>query len=139
MNTSKLNKNKLLLLPYKFKFVGLLMIVLTAVVGFTIKLTDISWWGMQKTQMKVLVVDLFILGLFLIAWTKDEKEDEMLEHIRLVAIAMSFFTGILSSILHPIFDIAFGGALGDSYGQQQIIYMLLTYHFTFGFRKLTMA
>ena len=77
---SKINKKEAALLPKYFKKIGLLLMILAFVPAVVVKSMNIEMVQSQKELFRVLTLNVFILGLLFVTWSKDKIEDEMYPH-----------------------------------------------------------
>ena len=131
----KKQRKALRLLPRYFKTIGLVLIILalvTVIVKVSLHVQLLPW---QKKWGFILVTDLLILGMFLIAISKDKIEDEMIMSIRLQAMAGSFISGVVTVLVKPFIDLLFKNLMTDYTGQQLVLNMLLFYLIIYYFQK----
>src|SRR5688572_24995090 len=89
----KLKENQVKMLPYKFKFIGL-GILLLVIFGETIRRNfSIPFAEQYAKEVKDTLLNLLILGLLFIAWAKDKMEDERTIQLKVQALAGSFIFG----------------------------------------------
>jgi len=115
------------LLPSYFRWIGVLIIILPILVLIIAKLANIELFTSHKEIAKIFCGDFIILGLFLIALTKDKIEDELTLLIRVKAMAISFIITIAYVILQPVFDLIWGDEIVELKGQKIMIGMLFVY------------
>jgi len=120
------------LFPTYFKIVGLIVIVLGFVAMFVLKPIVTPE---QKPLAKTITINIVILGLFFIAWSRDKIEDEMSVHLRFHAMALSFIFGVMFSFADPIINLITGSDDFDLPGQQLVMTMLLFFIFTYAIKK----
>jgi len=120
------------LLPSYFKIVGLIVIALSFVAAFFMK-SYIT--ADQKPLAKTITINIIIVGLFLIAWTRDKVEDEMSVHLRFQSMAVSFLFGVMYAVFFPVASYFMDGTNLDISGQQLVMAMLIFFIFTYTFKK----
>lgn len=122
----KRNEKDIFLLPRYFKLIGLFVIAV-AFVPITIAiLMHIKMSMPAKELFKTCTLNAFILGLLLIAWSKDKIEDELTFTIRLKSMSWTFIWGVLFVIITPLIDFLFYGKQ-DLTAQSLIMSMLFVY------------
>ncbi|HOY37702.1 MAG TPA: hypothetical protein PLK75_00235 [Bacteroidales bacterium] len=96
-------KSRIVFLPFVFRFIGL-AIVLIALAMAILKLTNGTPFGTFfrfDADIRVYAIHaILILGFFMIAFSKDHIEDELVQHFRTKAV---FF----SIMLHAVFFFVF--------------------------------
>ena len=119
--------DQITLLPHYCKKIGLITSLLFGIAAFVFKLvTRHSAWP-EKELFLVLIADGIILGMILIAWSKDKIEDELTVALRLKSVVLTFAYTVLMVIINSaegLTDKAFPGILDD---QVLILFMLLMY------------
>jgi hypothetical protein len=130
---SKPIRKKPVLLPRKFKIVGLLIILLSfaAMIIFKTTMPHLLKDG------KVFLLNGLILGLIIIALSKDKVEDEMLVAIRLQGMANSFIGGVVLVFISPFIDILFKDPVQTMPAQQVVMFMLFTYLISYSIQKVS--
>ncbi|MFY0481612.1 hypothetical protein ACI6PS_03325 [Flavobacterium sp. PLA-1-15] len=127
MKQSKAATSIVALFPNYFKKIGLGMILITIGTVLTVKFLPIEVAEGQREIYKVVLSDLFILGLFFIAWSRDKFEDEMTLQIRLKAVGFTFMTSVFYLVLRPFADIIIGDAPNKMTAIELMIFMLSMY------------
>lgn len=85
-----------LLLPYRFKWIGLLVFATGLIIFYGLQ-PDLSDF---KDGMGLLVQILVLIGLLLMASSRQKTEDEFIQHCRLVALQWSLLIFILLRLLY---------------------------------------
>ncbi len=124
-----------ILLPAYFKVIGVIIIVLALITAIVIKSMQIEMYPSQKELFRLFTMNAFLLGLLLVAWSKDKMEDEMTVFIRLKAMAWTFTWAVLYVILKPIGDLIFDDPVEILTGQEVVTSMLFVYLITYFFQK----
>ena len=127
-------KREMKLLPNSFKTVGAIVVLTSFTVAV---LTKWLWPQFEKAIMGFMVMDLIIIGLFLIAISKDKIEDERIIFIRLNAMAFAFGFAIIYTLVYPFVGSMFGDLIKDITGQGVILNMLIMYLIWFWLLKRT--
>lgn len=127
MKQSRAATSIVALFPNHFKKIGLGMILITIATVLTVKFLPIEVAEGQREIYKVVLSDLFILGLFFIAWSRDKFEDEMTLQIRLKAVGFTFMTSVFYLVLRPFADIIIGDAPNKMTAIELMIFMLSMY------------
>jgi len=120
------------LFPSYFKFIGLAVIVLSFVAALFIR-PHVT--ADQKPLAKTITINVIIVGLFLIAWTRSKVEDEMSVHLRFQSMALSFLFGIMFCLFHPVAGYFIDDTDLDISGQQLVMTMLLFFIFTYTIKR----
>ena len=128
---SQNTKKQRYLLPHSVRKIGLSIIILSVIIPVSIKLMGIDIIQSKKEILKLISKDLFILGLFFVAFSRDKIEDELTILIRLRAMSATFAGGILIAITYPIISLLFGDPIEYIEGNKLITFMLFNYLFTY--------
>lgn len=120
------------LLPTYFKIIGIIVIALSFAVMYMLKYVLTPD---QKPLAKIISINIGIIGLFLIAWSRDKIEDEMSVHLRFNAMALSFIFGVMFCIMHPIVNLVLGDTDYNLPGHQLVMTMLLFFIITYTIKK----
>jgi len=124
---NKSNKKELVLLPTKFKFIGLGVAAVSFGVHAYFKVSEATATPDFIEMVRVCSMSGLILGVLLFALSKDKIEDEMTLLIRMRAMGASFIWGALSVIIRPLVDIASGDPVEMMNGQTVILSMLFVF------------
>jgi len=81
----------------------------------------------QKELREVFIANTFILGLLIIALSKDKVEDEMTIAIRLKAMVIAFISIVIYFIISPFSDILFKIPIENLTGRHLVTVMLFEY------------
>ncbi len=128
------NKIKYTLLPVYFKKIGIIVILLSFLPLLFVKTFDIELIHFQKELFKTLTLNILILGLVFIAWSRDKIEDEMTMSIRLSSMAWTFLWAVLLVVIKPLFDFLFYGT-GSVFTAQPLVIMMLFYYLFVYYQK----
>ncbi|WP_157543847.1 hypothetical protein [Mucilaginibacter paludis] len=125
-------KEGLRLLPNSFKKIGLMVILVPLIISvmFRIFLPEFG-----RSVMALLVIDFIIIGLLLIALSKEKIDDERILTIRLKAVLSSFIVAVIYTVVSPLLNPLFGDAIKDINGQLVVFTMLLMYQIWFWLLK----
>jgi hypothetical protein len=129
------NKKKYTLLPVYFKRIGIVVILLSFLPLIIVKAFDIELIKSQKELFKTLTLNILILGMVFIAWSRDKIEDEMTMSIRLSSMAWTFLWAVLLVVIKPLFDFLFYGTSSVFTAQPLVIMMLFYYLFVYYQKK----
>lgn len=129
------NKKKYTLLPVYFKKIGIVVILLSFLPLIIVKTFNIELIHNQKELFKTLTLNILILGLVFIAWSRDKIEDEMTMSIRLSSMAWTFLWAVLLVVIKPFFDFLFYGTISVFTAQPLVIMMLFYYLFVYYQKK----
>ncbi|RKR80321.1 hypothetical protein BDD43_0418 [Mucilaginibacter gracilis] len=127
-------KRGMRLLPNSFKTVGVIVVLTSFTVAVLIKCL---WPQFGIDIMPLLLIDLIIIGLFLISISKDKIEDERIMFIRLNAMAFAFGFATIYTLVAPFVPPMFGDLIKDITGQVVIMNMLMMYLIWFWLLKRT--
>ena len=119
--------NQINLLPNYFKKIGVIIILIAFGVAIVIKTFAVEFIPSHKEFSKIVTLNLFILGVLLVAWAKDKFEDELTMLIRLKAIGFTFISAVSYVICKSLVDLAWGNAARDLNGQELVSIMLFVY------------
>lgn len=128
-------KNQIGLLPNYFKKIGVLVMILAIVPPIIVKSIEIDIIKSQRDLLKIITIDLFILGLFFIAMARDKVEDELTITIRLKAMAWTFSWAVMYVIVQPFVYLLFNDPPQDLMGQQVVLAMLFVYMIMYYIQK----
>lgn len=130
---SKSIRKKPALLPRKFKIIGVVIILLSfaAMVIFKTTMPHLLKDG------KVFLLDGLILGLLIIALSKEKVEDEMIMAIRLRGMAASFIGGVFFMFTMPFIDLLFKDPVQTMSAQQVVMFVLISYLISFPLQKIS--
>jgi hypothetical protein len=81
------------------------------------------------------LLNVLILGMLLIAWAKDEIEDELTLLIRFRVLGSAFIWAILLVIIKPFIDELFQDAMAEMGSQQLVLSMLFYYLMVYNIQK----
>ncbi len=117
-------EDKIKLLPYWFKFIGIGIAILSQIVNFSIDIWEINF----ERDYTVLAL---ILGLLLVSLSSEKTEDEMSKQIRTNSIFYAFFAGILAHFALVFINYWVGGAIKEHSSMHLTLWMLGIYLGTF--------
>ena len=129
------NKKKYKLLPVYFEKIGIVVILLSFLPLIIVKAFDIELIKSQKELFKTLTLNILILGMVFIAWSRDKIEDEMTMSIRLSSMAWTFLWAVLLVVVRSSFDFLFHGTSSEFTDHQLVIMMLFYYLFVYYLKK----
>lgn len=92
----KENKDKLL--PNYFKKIGLVVAILPIILFIILRLTNILL-GDNVEYYRDIMMNTILLGMFLIAFSKEKVEDEMIRSIRYKAFASALVFGVAFTLI----------------------------------------
>ncbi len=120
---------KLKLFPRWFKYLGLVLIVISATVPFSFDLNLLydgkNYIGVQGAN----------LGLFLICFARDKIEDEMTNLIRLKSFYRSVIFGFLYVIVMDTGSYIMGNKFNEMPAYQLVFYIMSFYIFSYYITK----
>ncbi|MDQ3278638.1 MAG: hypothetical protein M3Q06_09945 [Bacteroidota bacterium] len=128
-------KNKTGLLPHHFKKIGIVVMLMAFIPAILIKAMEVEVAQTQKELIKLMTMNMFILGLLFVAWAKDKIEDEMTIALRLKSMGFAFIWAVLSVVLKPLTDVLFKNTMEHESAQGLVISMLFVYLMLYHFQK----
>ena len=128
-------KRKIKLLPQYFKMIGLGLMILAFVPAAIILLNHIQLQANEKEYLKSFTKGFFILGLLLIALSKDKNEDKSLMAIRVRQVITAVLSSVFYVIVDPFFSLLLFGSEDHISGVQVIFIMLTVYLMGYHFEK----
>ena len=128
-------KQKLKLLPPSYKLIGLGLMILSIVPAAVIKLNHIQLPVTGKEYSLLFTKGSFLIGLAMIACSKNKKEDESLMFIRLTSLLWAFFMAFCSVIFEPFFYLLFFGSDKRTSGTEVMFLMLFSYLMVYYLQK----
>ncbi len=128
------NKNELISLPMYYKWVGVVLMVVSAgFIGYA-NLYDLDLSG-ENERYKVLTLSGFILGAFFLAFSKEKEEDERLMVLKLRSLAISFAWAVIMVVIRPVLDVILGDELSLMSSQSIVLSMLIAYLLVYYLQK----
>ena len=132
---NKLNKSQSGLFSNFYKKVGIGIMILAFIPAIIFKILNIEFVQTHKLIFRMITMHSFILGLFIVALSRDKIEDELTIYIRLKACAFAFYWGVIMVIFKPLMDLAFQDPIEDYSGQYIIGSMLFVYLINYYYTK----
>ncbi len=126
MESESINFNALL--PVKFKYAGYVIACLAFLAAALINLTGLIDNFEKSSFLSTAIRCLIVVGLFLVAVSRDKVEDELVGLIRLKAFELSFRWGVLYVIVDSILPMAGIGMSGFSLVFSMLILYLLVFN-----------
>jgi hypothetical protein len=130
-------KNEPTLLPQTFKNIGIIITVLAIAAMIVYKAKPPQFVQANMALAKIYIVNVLILGLVFIAWSRNKVEDEMTIALRFKSMAASFAGGVIYVLTLPLLDILFTDPVAPVQGQQVVLFMLGTYLISYSLQKAT--
>lgn len=124
---NKLDTQGLNLLPSKFKFIGIALILGVIIFAILYKFVLATNTTATSGSFKIFMTNGIILGLLMLVCSRDKEEDEMTIAIRLQAMSWSFLWGALYIIIMPFIDMLFQDPIKQLSAQQLVMSMLFVY------------
>ncbi|MBC8754973.1 hypothetical protein H2O64_09845 [Kordia sp. YSTF-M3] len=87
-------------LPHTFKKFGVALVALSILFLFARKLFDID----VAITLKFILKRVVLVGLLIIAISKEKVEDEMIRTIRGQAFSMAFIAGVVYTLIQPLIN-----------------------------------
>ncbi|MEO6348341.1 MAG: hypothetical protein ABIO60_10585 [Aquaticitalea sp.] len=105
-------------LPYSYKKVGFIIVVLSFIAIIGNKFIDIvPPWLVSGFKHAMLI------GLLIVSLSKEKIEDELIESLRSKSYALAFIIGVGYSLLQPLANFGVDLILGKQNGSDQIGYI----------------
>ncbi|MCZ4694515.1 hypothetical protein DWB61_05625 [Ancylomarina euxinus] len=117
-------ENKIKLLPYWFKYIGMIVAVIGFVLNFVV---DINYPNIEREYL----IFTMVFGLLIFALSSEKSEDELLKQIRANSIFSAFFIGILIHLILLFLNHWIGGPIKEYSSIYVIGWMLGVYIGTF--------
>ena len=99
---------RLFLLPMQFKYLGYFLLFILGIlvffpklVGYEASILDLLTQAKNPDKASMMFYTILNFGLFLIAWSKERNEDELINLARLKNLVNSFFIGLVVVFLVP--------------------------------------
>ncbi|MDI9364908.1 MAG: hypothetical protein QM541_08150 [Flavobacterium sp.] len=137
-STARRKKENIInLFPNYFKKIGIALMLLGLIPAGFISQTDFAFVKLiPKDVMKLITIDLCLVGLLLMAWAKDKIEDEMTMYMRLKAIEWTFMYAVIYVIIAPLLDrILNTSSITDINSKGLIVMMVTVYLIQFNIQK----
>lgn len=129
------SKPALRLLPNYFKKVGLLLVTLAALVFVFVVTVRPDTKPDTKALVKLILATLVILAMTVIALSREKIEDELVQVLRLRAIAFAFICAIVHTIVYPFSSMLIDGTLEKAGSYDVVFNMLILYLLIFSVMK----
>lgn len=129
-------KRKIKLLPAHFKWVGFGLIILAFAPATIMKLNHIQLQQTANAYFQLFIKCLFLVGLSMVACSRDKKEDKSLAQIRVNSLLWAFFMAFSQVILQPFFYLLLFGSEDHISGAEVIFGLLFYYLAAYYFQKL---
>lgn len=123
MNTAQKHLN---LLPSYFKRIGISLIIASILVLIAFK---IEVFEGSKETWKHVSISLILLGLSIIALTKNKIEDEFTMLLRLKALGAAFIFGLAYVLISPILNLIFGDDVNEYPSSLSFMMSMLLFYF----------
>jgi len=135
MKQSQAINNTAAFFPNHFKKIGLIVALLPVALIFLAK----YFFPDTPTETKLIVKDFLfnvtILGILIIAWSRDKEEDEMSMQNRLQALGFVVFTAVLMMMINPLVNLFWGEPFQEMSAKQLMLFILLGYIVFYKIRK----
>ena len=89
------------LLPNSYKHAGLGLLVAAVIAAIFITLMDLDTW--KSLSMKGVLV-----GMLIIAISRDKEEDELTRHLRMQSFTLALILGVIYALLQPYINYGIG-------------------------------
>lgn len=119
-------------LPPSYKKVGIAIVALGILFLFTRKFFDIE----VSETAKFIIKRAVLVGLLIIAISKEKIEDEMIQTLRGQAFTLAFVIGVIYTLIQPLINYVAFIIFKDKYeledlGDFQVLWFLLTIYLLF--------
>lgn len=128
-------KNKTGLMPHIFKKIGIVVMLASVIPAIIVKVFHAELSTGQSELLKIVTMNIFILGLLFIACARDKTEDEMTIALRLKSMAFTFMWAVFLVIILPFTDFIFGLPPGKESAHQLVMSMLFFYILLYYYQK----
>lgn len=125
--SQKIDSTLIPLLPVYFKKIGVALLIISFLPLTIIKIKHVELGEAQKEMVRYVSMNVFIFGLFLIAWAKDKVEDDQTTAIRVKSLFIAFIFAVVSIVFKPLTDLLFSIPIKDMKGQEVAGTMLFVY------------
>ncbi|KAA3598355.1 MAG: hypothetical protein DWQ06_11575 [Calditrichaeota bacterium] len=113
-------------LPYKFKKIGLILVILCF-----LALTALKFSTADVSAIQMILKKIFLLSLLLVSISRDEIEDELVVKLRVQAYSMAFLCGIIYAIVQPYINFIVEETTAFELGDFQVLTFMLLLHLGF--------
>ena len=124
----------ILLLPGYFKKLGITIMIVAFVAAIIIKMTHSIMTPSQRDIYKIMLSDIFTLGLLFITLSKDKTEDERTSLLRLISLNNTFVGIVVYVLISPLISLI-SGELTEMSALSVINLMMLMYLVNYYGRK----
>lgn len=120
-------------LPHSFKKIGIILVAVSILFLFARKLFDID----VAITLKFILKRVVLVGLLIIAISKEKVEDEMIRTVRGQAFSMAFVAGVVYTLLQPVINYVVSFIVEkdkeplSDVGDFQVLWFLLTMYLLF--------
>lgn len=120
-------------LPHSFKKIGIILVVVSILFLFARKLFDIE----ISETIKFISKRVVLVGLLIIAISKEKIEDEMIRTLRAQAFTFAFIFGVVYALVQPLINYIASFIIEkdkepfSDVGDFQILWLLLTMYLLF--------
>lgn len=99
------NEVNIRLFPHVFKKIGLAVICISFIVWGILAFGKIGFYQENLRLSKEILADLWIIGLFFLAFAKEKIEDERIKQIRNRVTTYTFYTGVIFTLYMSVLNI----------------------------------
>ncbi|MBK0403263.1 hypothetical protein I5M27_09720 [Adhaeribacter sp. BT258] len=125
------------LIPHRFKFIGLALVMLTILFAVGVKANWFEFSLEHKESVKTYILNALILGCLFITLAREKVEDEMTIMQKTKAFAFGFVGAVIMAIIWPLMNLIYTEPLQELTGQGLALIMLFTHIFTYYLQKFT--
>jgi len=119
------NNRPLKLLPHSFKMIGGILAALGIAAAVFFKYYPPA--SVPRESLKIILLNIMILGLLLSAIARDKVEDEMSLYLRAQAMVFAFLWGVIRVVVAPFIDMMFHDPIKVPGAQEVVLSMLLVF------------
>ena len=117
---------KLFLLPASFKKVGIILAILTLIIGVLSSFIDFTYRPQSKPLLNQMIISFFCVSLFFLNFYKQKTEDDKLLKIRMQCLFISFLFTIKYLVLLSIVQFLDGHGLPHT--APEILFIVLLFN-----------
>lgn len=88
-------------LPHTYRKIGVILVIISLLMMISSKIIT---YDFDTTTLKFLSKRIILIGLLIIAISKEKVEDEMIRTIRGQAFSMAFVAGVVYTLIQPLLN-----------------------------------
>lgn len=133
---TKKRKHDLVMLPPYFKGIGFFTLLICGVLALADRVKDFGIRPDQPHYFRHLMLHGILLGLLLLAASRDKEEDELTQAIRVKSMATVFITNGVIVVIQPFFTLIGDDPIVPFTAVNLMVEALVFYLLLFSFQKL---